>query len=76
MNGRESISEHVGTVCTNWSGLVIEAPVNWREGLDDRMSSGTYAFDYVSSVVCKCTYRMQRKVKYLQFGIFLQRQLE
>ena len=26
--------------CTNWGGLVIQAPVDWREGLDNRMSSG------------------------------------
>ena len=40
MNGRENITEHIDTVCTNWSGLVIEAPANWGEGLDNRMSYG------------------------------------
>ena len=39
MGGRTSQSTN--TVCTNWTGLVIQAPVNWREGLDNRMSSGS-----------------------------------
>ena len=38
MGGRTSQS--ADTVCVNWSGLVIQAPLNWREGLDNRMSSG------------------------------------
>ena len=26
--------------CTNWGGLVIQAPVNLRDGRDNRISSG------------------------------------
>ena len=26
--------------CTNSGGLVFQAPVKWREGLENRMSSG------------------------------------
>ena len=38
MTGRENITEHRHS--TNWGGLVIQASVNCREGLDNRMSSG------------------------------------
>ena len=36
-NGRKNIAENIDT---NWGGLVIQAPVNWREDLDNRISSG------------------------------------
>ena len=28
---------------SSWGGLIIQTPVNWREGLDNRMSCGTVA---------------------------------
>ena len=41
MNGRETNTEQTCSVPTGrGGGLVIQASVNWREGLDNRISSG------------------------------------
>ena len=37
---REGEQHRAHIHCTNWGGLVIQAPVNWREGQDNRMSFG------------------------------------
>ena len=50
MGGRTS--QRTNTVSTNWGGLVIQATVNWREGLDNRMSSGS-VISFINYGFCK-----------------------
>ena len=40
VNGRENITKHNINALYQRGGLVIQTHVNWREGLDNRMSSG------------------------------------
>ena len=40
MDGREGKHLRAKMPCTKWVGVVIQALVNWREGLDNRMLYG------------------------------------